>query len=358
MIQSLFYDPTKTFDDNLKNGPFNMDSKDYRTDNEPKYNFLGQPINAPFGIAAGSLSTSRHTDAAFRLGYDVVCYKTQRSVTFPVNLFPNVLPLGIDGDLTLEKMKNEVVVLDSYPEDISKLSITNSFAVPSRDPDFWVEDLKKALLGVGTGQLLIMSVVGTIQNGFGTNDYYDDFANVARLAANTGVKAVEVNLSCPNVASEGVICYSSDAVYEICKRSKEAIGNVPLVVKIGYYSAEQQSLLEEILRRVNPFVSAVSAINTLKATIVDKAGNQALPGKGRQTSGVCGASIKWAGLDMVKRLDVLRKDENLDYEIIGVGGVMVPDDYFAYRNAGADCVQSVTGAMWNQYLAQEIKKVI
>ena len=37
---------------------------------------------------------------------------------------------------------------------------------------------------------------------------------------------------------------------------------------------------------------------------------------------------------------------------------MKPADYKEYRDAGADVVQSVTGAMWNQYLAQEIKKVV
>lgn len=45
-----------------------------------------------------------------------------------------------------------------------------------------------------------------------------------------------------------------------------------------------------------------------------------------------------------------------DFAIIGVGGVMTPEDYLEYKNAGADIVQSATGAMWNPYLAQEIKQ--
>jgi dihydroorotate dehydrogenase len=61
---------------------------------------------------------------------------------------------------------------------------------------------------------------------------------------------------------------------------------------------------------------------------------------------------------MVRRLNDLRKVKGYSYEIIGVGGVMKPADYKEYRDAGADVVQSVTGAMWNQYLAQEIKKVV
>jgi len=70
---------------------------------------------------------------------------------------------------------------------------------------------------------------------------------------------------------------------------------------------------------------------------------------------MCGASIKWAGLDMVKRLVALRKKHGLKFEIIGVGGVMTPADFQAYRQAGADVVQSVTAAMWNDQLAAEVK---
>ena len=43
------------------------------------------------------------------------------------------------------------------------------------------------------------------------------------------------------------------------------------------------------------------------------------------------------------------------FSITGVGGVMTPEDYLDYRSAGADVVMSATGAMWNPYLAEEIK---
>ena len=35
---------------------------------------------------------------------------------------------------------------------------------------------------------------------------------------------------------------------------------------------------------------------------------------------------------------------------------MTSDDFFEYRNAGADFVMSATGAMWNPYLARDIKE--
>lgn len=352
----MLYDPSKTFEENVAEGPFDIDPKDYRdSSTEPEYSFLGFPINFPFGIAAGSLPTSRHTSAAFRLGYDVVVYKTQRAHEFPCNPFPNVLPLQVDGDLTVEKLQNPLVVADDYPDDVSRLNITNSFGVPSPEPDVWTADLPAAIAGAGKGQLLIMSVVGTIREGFTPDEYYDDFAAAARYAKDAGAQVVEINLSCPNVASEGVICYSHDAVVEICKRTKAALGATPLIIKIGYFTADQQNTLEQIVRDVNEYVAAISAINTLQSSIVDENGDQALPGLSRLRSGVCGAGIKWAGLDMVRRLDALRKKEGYTYEIIGVGGVMTPADFAEYREAGADVVQAVTAPMWNEHLAQEIK---
>lgn len=355
MASAFFYDPARTFEENFDDGPFNMDSKKYQETTSPASTFLGFKVHTPFGIPAGPLPTSKHTTVALNLGFDVVCYKTQRSVEFGVNEFPHVLSLQIGGDLTLEKAAEDIVGSTDFPEDSSNLTITNSFGNPSRGPDFWVDDLKKAVAATDDGQLLMMSVVGTVQDGFSDSDYFDDFAATAKLAASAGVKVIELNLSCPNVASEGVLCYSADSVVEICKRSKAAIGDIPLVAKVGYYSEDQQDLLEDIAKRIDPFVAAISSINTIPAAIVDDKGKQALPGEGRLKSGCCGSGVRWAGLDMVDRLNEIRKKNRLGFEIIGVGGVMSSDDYAHYIKHGANCVQSATGAMWNQYLAQEIK---
>lgn len=63
-----FYDPNKTFDDNVKNGPFFEEIEPYVNQGEPTFEFLGHKIYSPFGIAAGTLPTSKHTAAAFELG--------------------------------------------------------------------------------------------------------------------------------------------------------------------------------------------------------------------------------------------------------------------------------------------------
>ncbi|MBI2020785.1 diguanylate cyclase [Candidatus Daviesbacteria bacterium] len=354
-----FYDPLKSYEENYKDGPFGAfaDGVDLRVNETPKINFLGFKINTPFGIPSGPLLNSKFCKAAFEKGFDVIHYKTRRSVAFPTNDWPNVLSVEIDGDLTLERAKKPLVGSTNFDKDPKKLSITNSFGNPSPEPpSIWQEDMKKAAVIAGSGQLLIASVVGTIQKGFSEEDYYEDFAKAAQMAKDTGVKVIEVNLSCPNVASEGIVCYSKNAVLSICKKTKEKLGKTPLLIKLGYFSLDQQDLLEDIIKNVLPYINGISAINTLPAPVVDKEGKQVLPGQGRLIAGICGASIKWAGLDMVKRLKQIREKLGKDFAILGVGGVMTPYDFFEYRNAGADVVQSSTGSMWNPNLAYEIKQ--
>lgn len=320
------------------------------------YRFLDFDLNMPFGIPAGPLPNAAFVESAFMLGFDVVHYKTQRSIPFQSNVFPNVLFVDIPGQLTPELAKKPLKGSLTTERKKTEISITNSFGNPSKGPDFWQADMKKALASQGNGQLLIASVVGTIQKGFTPEDYYRDFAKTAALAMETGVKVIEVNLSCPNVAGEGILCYTPEAVEKIVRLTKERLGNTHLLMKIGYYTHEQQDLLENIVKRSLPFVSGIAAINTIAAPVIDEQGKQALPGKGRLMSGICGAGIREAGLDMVHRLSQIREKIGKDFAIVGVGGVMTPQDFQEYRKKGADVVQSATGAMWNADLAYEVWK--
>jgi dihydroorotate dehydrogenase (NAD+) catalytic subunit len=216
-------------------------------------------------------------------------------------------------------------------------------------------DDTKAHANVPNGKLLISSIVGTIQKGFSKDDYYNDFAITAKLALETGAQAIEVNFSCPNVTNEGVLCYDGKAVLTICKLVKQAIGNTPLIAKLGYFPQIADKLLEATLVSIDPFVSAVSAINTFAAPVHDEYNQQALPGVGRLKAGLSGHAIKDIGLDMTKRLHMLRHQNNLKFEIIGIGGVLTARDFLDYQDAGADAVLSGTGAMWNPNLAAQVK---
>lgn len=356
LMKTPFYDPLKSYDDNYDKGPFGSfsDGKVHKETANPKYTFLGHQVNLPFGIPAGPLLNSKFVKAAFEKGFDIPVYKTVRSGVYPTHPFPNVLAVHVDGDLTLEKAQQPLVADNTYEDPIS---ITNSFGVPSKDPAIWQEDAKKAIEYAGSGQVMVLSFMGTTVQNQTAQELISDFAHAAKLSFETGAKILEVNLSCPNIGNEGLVCYNLEMTKNVLKAIRGKIDNTPLIVKVGYYKEEKD--LERLSEIVAEYANSISAINTISAQIVDKEGNQALPGNQvRFRSGVCGACIKWAGLDMVKKLYSIKEKNGYKFSIEGVGGVTKPEDYFEYKNAGADAVFSATGAMWNPDLAIEIKEAL
>lgn len=353
MLHTPFYDPKKSYDENYEKGPFGAFKKEKFTDQgEPQYDFLGQKIYLPFGIPAGPLINSEFCKGAFDLGFDICVYKTVRSDTFPCHPYPNVLPVELDGDLTLERAQKPLIVKSDYSD---PLSITNSFGVPSKASVTWQEDVKKAISYARKGQVLVLSFMGTVKSNQTQEEFIADYALAAKQAMETGAKVLETNLSCPNIGNEGLVCYNLEVTEKVSIAIRKVIGKVPLILKVGYYKDEDQ--LKKLAEIAAKYADAVSLINTIQAEILDDAGKQALPGKNRLRSGVCGAGIKWAGLDMVRKIKKIRDRLGANFKIIGVGGVMSSGDYFDYVEAGADAVMSATGAMWNPYLAKEIKEI-
>lgn len=353
MLHPPFYDPKKSYEENYDQGPFGAfaDGETHQATGKPEHSYFGQPVYLPFGIPAGPLLNSRFVMAAFRKGFDICVYKTVRSSFYPCHPLPNVLGVEIKGDLTPEKMSSPVVAGDTYRE---PLSITNSFGVPSKDPEVWQEDVEHAVAAARTGQVLVLSFMGTVRADQTQEEFIEDYLLAGRLAGETSAKVFEVNLSCPNIGNEGLVCYNLEVTKKICQRLRPILDNKPLILKIGYFESDEELLkLAEI---ANEYADGIGAINTLQAAVVDKKGQPALPGKTRLRSGICGASIKWAGLEMVERLQQIKEQKGFSFKIDGIGGVSSADDFKEYRAAGADAVLSATAAMWNPQLAAEIKK--
>jgi dihydroorotate dehydrogenase len=357
MDTGVFYDPLRSYEENYAIGPFcNFENKKKTQDplSPPQFYFFGQKVNLPFGIPAGPLLNSNYIKAAFDKGFDIAVYKTVRSESYPSHPFPNVLGVHIQGNLTLERAKEPILADTNYTKPIS---ITNSFGVPSKDPSIWQEDVRTAMSYVGKGQVLVLSFMGTVKQNQTEKDFISDFVLAAQLAHETGVPILEGNLSCPNIGNEGLVCYNLEMTRKIVNAVRDKIGEIPLIWKVGYYESDKQ--LSELAKIAHESKSSLSVINTIPGIIIDRNGKQALPGSpARLKSGVCGAAIKWAGIDMVKRLHAIRSKEGYNFSIDGVGGVVSPTDYFDYKRAGADGVFSATGAMWNAGLAYEIKKEV
>lgn len=321
--------------------------------------FLGKALNSTLGVPAGPLLNSAYIKLYADLGFDVLTYKTVRTRTQASHAYPNVKAVAATPEIMLRGVKPTLTTLPDDSGLLAELSITNSFGMPSRAPEIWREDVARAKNTLHAGQMLVVSVVGTAQAGGTLAELAADFAQAAEWAALAGAEAVEANLSCPNVQSaEGSLYQSPEAVKLIAQNMKIRLGNLPFLLKIGYLPTYEQVLAVANAAHAGG-AAGIAAINTIPANVMDAQGQQALPGAGRLSSGICGAAIKPAGLSMVQRLAHARSELGLthrDFTIVGVGGIMTAADAIEYYQAGADGAQSGTGAMWNPELAIQFKE--
>lgn len=358
MLRTPFFDPAKSYYENWEQGPFG-DFADgvVLPESEPRFTYLGRKIGYPLGIAAGPLLNAKFVKAALEKGFDVPVYKTVRTREKKSNEWPNVLPVAVEGDLTLEQAAKGLTVKDEYTE---PLAITNSFGNPSYPVEVWQKDVRELMAFAATrpSQMVCGMIEGTRWEASATEeDFIQDWVLAARMMKETGVHAIEANFSCPNEGDrvKRLLCYDADMASRIAAAIKAEIGETPLVIKISYF--EHDGELHEVIAKCGPHVQGIAAINTIPAPVYKADGTQALPGgEWRLKSGICGRPVKWAGIDMVRRLKEIREELSLSYDIVGVGGVTGAQDFKEYREAGADLVMTATGAMWNGYLAKEIKE--
>ena len=327
--------------------------------------FLGYKVNSTIGVPAGPLLNSAYIKLYADLGFDVLTYKTVRTQAQASHPFPNVRAVATSpGWYATSGPKPVLYTLPELDEsgDLDNLSITNSFGMPSRAPEIWREDVARAKAALHSGQVLVVSVVGTAKPGGTLDELAADFALAATWAAEAGADAVEANLSCPNVqSSEGSLYQSPLAVGKVAGAISQGLGGrLPFLLKMGYL--EDENLVEQVVAAARTGGAAgLAAINTIPARVYNRDEQQALPGEGRLVSGICGAGIKPAGLKMTGKLLAVRARLGLnpaDFAIVGVGGVTTGADALEYLRLGADGVQSGTGAMWHPYLACQTKQLL
>lgn len=338
------YEIKRSWKENLENGPVFSEQIPKRLFSPKNQwtSFMGIPVASPIGVPAGPLLSSEWTTLAANLGFDVVTYKTVRSQQHPGHPLPNVI--FVNEDRTREGFAKP---LKEEPTQFSKISITNSFGMPSMPPEFLYKDIRKAKESLEEGQLLIVSVVGTPGCGV---DLADDFIRAADIAKQGGAQIIEANFSCPNVASkEGSLFCDADSSYKIASRLVKAIAPVPLLVKVGYYA--DHALLAQVLKSLaKAGVDGVCGINSVPMQVQNEDGTSPL-GNGREKSGICGDLIRAKALDFIRQAREVIDKEKLGLELAGCGGIMLPEHFDQFLASGASVVMSATGMMWDPYLA-------
>lgn len=339
----------------MENGPLFEGDIPIRSSFRKRARLWDFELNSPLGVPAGPLFNSDFIKLYADLGFDVLVYKTVRSVARKAHPNPNIVFVDPGAGITKDRLGSDIVV-GKEPSDLSKITITNSFGMNSLGAEDWQKDFDLAQSYMGDGQLLMMSVTST--PGESGRDMKEDFVYTAALAKDAGAKVVELNFSCPNVKAggEGSIYTDPDFSAEIVAAVKKELGATPVVIKVGYY--KDLADLDAVAAAVAPFVDGISAINTITMLVRNGDGSQALPGEGRLGSGLCGAALKPYALETVGRLAELKRTMKYDYEIFGVGGVVRPEDFDDLLEAGATVAMTGTGAMWNPMLALQWNEAV
>ncbi len=307
-------------------------------------------LNSPLGIPAGLLLDSRWVEYYGQMGFDLLTYKTVRSREYPSHPMPNCLFVK-SGPLEPSHLPKRLVAPYSWePDDCRRVTITNSFGMPSRSPEWWQEDVERSLNTLGEGQLLVVSVVGTYD---GTEEgLVKDFERVVSMARETGVKVVEMNLSCPNTADgEGSIYSDPPLAERIAQRVRKMHPELFLMVKVGYLTGLP---LLELMKAVSPWVDGVVGINSYQSQVQRPDGTPAL-GPERELSGVCGWAIRPLGLSFVREAREIAKAHGMPCSLLGCGGVTQAVHFDEYLKAGAEIVLTCVGAMFHPQLAAEWK---
>jgi len=346
------YDINKTYLENLEKGPFFEGKIPERKWPEKGQwiDFLGVKLASPLGVPAGPLLDSKWIELSGNLGFDLVAYKTIRSYEHPSHPLPNIVPVETAGQLDPANLPDHVTKAENFESfTADTIGITNSFGNPSRPKEFLQEDIAKANESLREGQAMIVSIFGTSHDGI---DIIDDFVKTARFAKECGAKLIEANYSCPNVAAdEGTLFSSPKLVYEFSSRIIEAIGDTPLIIKVGLLQ-DPRVLREAIVAAARAGVQAICGLNTISMKVIDAEGKPAL-GPQRTTCGVCGNPIRDAAVRFTRQTREIIDEEKLDMKLLATGGVTLPEHFDLFLNAGADIVMTATGMMWDPYLAMK-----
>jgi dihydroorotate dehydrogenase (NAD+) catalytic subunit len=173
------------------------------------------------------------------------------------------------------------------------------------------------------------AIVGSVA-GFSV----DDYAYVTeRLAARDEIDAIELNISCPNVAHEGETFACDPALAERATLAARAVTDKTLIVKLSPNVTD----IAAIARVVEAAgADALAVINTVRGMSIDV--DRAMPRLGNASGGLSGAAIR-----PIAVLAVWEVARAVRIPILGQGGIETARDALEFILAGATAVSIGTG---------------
>lgn len=169
-------------------------------------------------------------------------------------------------------------------------------------------------------------------------DSLDDYACLAEILNDiSGISALEVNISCPNVKRGGVAFGTDPEMVKAVTKVVKAKSNLPVIIKL---SPNVTDITVTARAAEEGGADAVSLINTLIGMAIDH--RTRTPRLANVIGGLSGPAIKPVALRMV-----WQTAKAVKIPVIGIGGIMNAEDALEFLIAGAAAVQIGTANLVN-----------
>lgn len=207
----------------------------------------------------------------------------------------------------------------------------NSYGMPNGGMPYFKQKLPTiAKVAHANHKVLIANLVGFTP---------EEFIELIKLAQDSGVDLVELNLSCPNVWDDGkqkvILSYYPDLINELLKKILLTKPRIGIGLKL---SPLPPNLLVEVSK-------IIAKSKTVKFVTATNSYPNALTSTGTKVedevifAGLTGRALKPISLGMVKQLRALLPSS---IDVVGCGGVSTANDVTDYLSVGATAVQIAT----------------
>ncbi len=173
---------------------------------------------------------------------------------------------------------------------------------------------------------------------------FDEFVSMsARLGKCSGVAAIELNVSCPNVS--GGVDFGTDA--ETCRRLVAGVRSACSLPILAKLTPNVTDIAEIAQAAADGGADAISLINTVLGMAVDW--RKRRPMLGNVMGGLSGPAIKPVALRCVHQVA-----SAVSTPLIGIGGIATIDDVMEFIVAGATAVQVGTANYYDPTVSMKL----
>ncbi len=193
------------------------------------------------------------------------------------------------------------------------------------------------LQGPGIEDFLANDLHWLVQRGVRTvvsiaGETVADYTALAQRLRNVpGISAIEVNISCPNVADRGLVfaCSTTSAAAAVQAVRRHSASDMPILAKLTPDVTAIVAIADSVR---DAGADGVSVINTLLGMVIDT--DTLRPALAGVTGGLSGPAIRPVAVRAVYQIRAAFPD----YPILGMGGIATGLDALQFAAAGADAV--------------------